>query len=398
MKAIFSNLAPLLLSFILLVRIAFFFLNPSETRSNLVGDATITGVVISEPRNTSRSQVFTLRGVEIVKARFPEIYYGDRVEIKGKIEVTENKAKVLFPQVKVSENPNGQLPFKSVYDFKRTLLELYQKLLPEPEAGLMTGILLGAKSSLDASLKQDIQNAGLTHVVVASGTNLTFVSGLVFAVALILAGRRWANLWAIPMIWIYGLMSGFEPPVVRAAIMVTFTYIARFLGRPSGTWRGLVIAVYLILLYDPEIMTDLGFQLSVAAMSGIIISGGGNLKQIVFAQVFTLPLIVGAFGRYGLLSLISNLLVLWTIPPIITVGTLAGVVGLVSPGLGRFLIIPAQFLLSYFVEVVTFFGGFSQLVLTLPQLGPTAILGIYFIMIAGYWYLYDKARTNKSLG
>ena len=153
-----------------------------------------------------------------------------------------------------------------------------------------------------------------------------------------------------------------------------------------------------MILIDPFIIADLGFELSVVAMSGIILSGnGGTVKQILFAQGATLPLIVGTFGSYGLLSLVSNLLVLWTIPPIMAVGTLAGILGLASIPLGRLVIIPAQFLLSYFVWIVTIFGNFDSLVLALPQLDRATILGIYLLMIAGYLYLYDKRRVKKFL-
>lgn len=386
----FSKIIYLVLGVILLVRTALFVLSANQTRSISEGPVILEGVVEAPPKVTGKSQQFSFQNYFIVTRPFPVVEYGDRITVKG---TTDTKAKILFPQVKISEKAKGNFVLQTIYNFKNYLVKNFQRMLPEPEAGLMAGILLGEKSALEPSLKINLANAGLTHVVAASGTNLTFLSTIIMGLAILLAGRRWGSLFAIPVIWLYAVMAGFEPAVVRAAIMVSFTFAAQFFGRETGKWRGLVIACYLMIFYDPAIIANLGFQLSVAAMSGIIAVGSkGILWETSAAQVVTLPLIITVFGRYSLLSLVANILTLWTIPWIMSFGLIAGLLNL------NLAIIPAYFLLSWFVNVVTYFGNINVLVLEANWLDPTTTIGIYLILICLYLCtkIYGPSMVRKS--
>lgn len=342
------------------------------------------------PKVTGKSQQFNFQKYFVVSGLFPAVEYGDRITVHG---ISDKKAKILFPQVKIIEKTKGNLILQAVYNFKKYLMKNFQAMLPEPQAGLMAGILLGEKSALEPSLKENLRNAGLTHVVAASGTNLTFLSTIIMSLALFIAGRRWGSLLAIPMIWLYAVMAGFEAAIVRAAIMVSFTYLAQFFGRETGKWRGLVLACYLMILFDPTIITNLGFQLSVAAMSGIIAVGSkGVLVESFAAQIATLPLIITVFGRYSLLSLVANVLTLWTIPWIMSFGLIAGLLNL------NLAIIPAQILLTWFVMVTGNFGSLNLLVLEIKQIDPTTTTGIYLILISLYLCIkiYGPSMAQKS--
>ena len=387
----FSKTIYLVLGLILLVRTGLFLLNTNQTISITEGSVTLTGLVETSPKVTGKSQSFSFQNYFIVTRPFPVVEYGDRITVTG---VSDTKAKILFPQVKIIEKAKGNFVLQVVFKFKKYLINNFQTMLPEPQAGLMAGILLGEKSALEPKLKEDLRNAGLTHVVAASGTNLTFLSTIIMGLAILLAGRRWGSLIAIPVIWLYAVMAGFEAAVIRAGIMVSFTYLAGFFGRETGKWRGLVLACYLMILYDPAIITNLGFQLSVAAMSGIIAVGSkGILWETSAAQIATLPIIITVFGRYSLLSLVANILTLWTIPWIMSFGLIAGLLG--STPLAGAAIIPAQILLTWFVTIVTFFGSQNLMVLEAKGIDPTTTIGIYFLLISVYLYIknYDQKRA-----
>jgi competence protein ComEC len=390
----FSKLFYLVLGIILLIRTAFYFLNPAQTRSLAVGEVELQGVVETVPKVTAKSRQFNFQGYLVVMNLYPPIEYGDRIIVKG---VSNKNTKVLFPLVKMVEKAKGNTILQAVYDFKNYLVKNIQKMLPEPQAGLMAGILLGEKSALEPSLKENLRNTGLTHVVAASGANLTFLSTIIIALAILIAGRRQGSLLAIPVIWLYAVMAGFDPAVVRAAIMVSFTFLAQFFGRDSGKWRGLVLACYLMILFDPAIIFNLGFQLSVAAMSGIIIADDfpirffEPIKQTLFAQIMTLPLIISIFGRYSLLSLGANLLTLWMIPWIMSFGLAAGLTG------WTLLAIPAYILLSWFVLVAAYFGKLNLLVLEVREVNPATTIGIYLLLISCYLCLkiYGPSMARK---
>lgn len=221
---------------------------------------------------------------------------------------------------------------------REKLVSVYQRQLPEPEAGLVAGVVLGHKLSLSEDFKEALVETGTIHVVVASGYNVVVVGSVVLNLLLYLMKRSRATIGAIIGMSFYALLAGGEPPVVRAVIMAGLVFWARAIGRASATWWLLFLAVWSMLMIEPGLLNSISFQLSVAATAGMIwlepwirelFEGRNKLIDFLFrtelspslaAQVTTAPLIWWYFGRLSLISPLVNVLVLPLVPMIMVLG------------------------------------------------------------------------------
>jgi competence protein ComEC len=229
---------------------------------------------------------------------------------------------------------------------------VYQKSLPEPHASLLAGLTLGSKAGLPASFWETLKKTGTAHVVVASGMNVTLVAGFLIGILVILLPRKKAIPLALAGVWTYSLLSGFDAPIVRAAIMGSVTFIAQALGRLQAASRALFLSAALMLIIKPDWITDLGFILSFVATASLMLFERKIASLIRFvpgifreglstslaAQIGVAPILFATFGQFSLLSPIINALVLWTIAPITIIGGIGGIIGLASITAGKAII------------------------------------------------------------
>lgn len=245
------------------------------------------------------------------------------------------------------------------------------QFLPSPQAELLSGILLGNKKDLPGHLKLALRDSSTLHIVVVSGQNLTFVAGIfMFTLAGIL-NRRLAIIISLGAILFYTLLTGAQVPVVRAAIMGSLGFGAQFFGRVSdGIWF-LMFAAGSMLLFNPFWITDLSFQLSFLATLGVIVAAPILEKQLQFlprfisqdlaittgAQLLVMPIIAQNFHQLSLVGLFANLLIGWTIPIVMILGTLMLFLGQVFSFLGQVIAFATLAFLTYFIYIVEFFAS-----------------------------------------
>ena len=340
----------------------------------------ITATLREEPQAYSNSQRFTLAGIKIRTERFPEYHWGDSLVVTGEVKVVQRNR--FFREYWLDWPEISYLPlfprfspiipaslFSPVFSLKSRLVSIYRVSLPEPHASLLAGIVLGEKSALPSAFWRALKKTGTLHIVVASGSNITFLAGFLMGILPLLFSRRLAYIVTSALIWFYVVLAGAEVPIFRAGIMGTIAFFGMSLGKMREAIRGLLIAATALLLIRPLSLFNLGFQLSFAATLGIIMFGSRNwgvleklpkglvesLKTTLSAQVFTAPIIILAFGAFPLLSPLANILVYWTIPPIMGLGAAAGILGLLGESLGKMFCLLVYPLLEYFVRVVEFF-------------------------------------------
>ena len=255
-----------------------------------------------------------------------------------------------------------------------------RRALPEPEAGLAAGILIGLRERVDRDLAADFATAGASHVVAISGWNIAIVAGLVGAV---LRGRprRLVAIVVGATIAAYMVAAGASPSVVRAAVMAAVVLGARESGRAGQAAPALGMAAALLLLADPAMIEDAGFRLSVMATAGLLAwatpfgarigrLGGGrvpgwlaeSLGITLAAQAATLPDVLATFGRLSLVSPAVNLAVV----PLVPVAMAGGVVAMVAgaavgfgapPLVGTIAGLPGWLLLHLMVAAVRIGAG-----------------------------------------
>jgi competence protein ComEC len=222
-------------------------------------------------------------------------------------------------------------------------------LVPEPESGILLGIVLGERAGVSRGLANAFAVSGTTHLLAISGFNMTLVGT---AVALALRGRvRPVTRAAVTVAAIvaYSLLVGLAPSVMRAALMASVGSCGLASGRRAATANALCVAVTAMLFADPAAITDLGFLLSASATAGLVLwqaplaarfaSLPGAIREglatTLAASAPTLPIVAAAFGRVSLVSPVANLVAVPLFPPLMLTGAAASLLGALSLDLAR---------------------------------------------------------------
>ncbi len=239
-----------------------------------------------------------------------------------------------------------------------------QSVLPEPHASLAVGILLGVKRNMPRDFYEQLVHTGTLHIVAASGYNVSVVSGAVIGVLARLVGQRVGVLLGIVSIMIYVILAGSSASIVRAGVMGCLSLIGIVLGRQRDARHLLWIAVFVMLMFKPRLITDVGFLLSVSATVGVLYVGEILKSQILkfsnwkwiqdylvptlAATIATAPIIWWHFGRLSLIGVLVNMLILPVVPVIMLLSALAVVISPIS----YLLYVP----LWWMVMVIRWFG------------------------------------------
>jgi len=236
---------------------------------------------------------------------------------------------------------------------------LINSLLPEPHAGLLSGILFGTKMTLSDQLKNALQITGTLHIIALSGTNITILTGIFFGTFVRILPRWISSIATVGVISAFVWFVGPTPSIVRAAIMGCITLLAPLTGRVAIGWITWGTAIGIMLFFHPSWIQEVSFQLSALASLGMILFGkkGKNMFEdelitTLSAQVFTIPLILFTFGRISLVSPLTNVLIGWTIPIITVLGLFVCVAALFWMSLAQ---VSAWFLwvfLEFLIRVV----------------------------------------------
>lgn len=352
------------LIFILSIRLIIFY-----TLKSTYPDGTkfrITDKVTSEPIRYSKAQYLKLQGFKIYLPPFPELSYGDKVVIEGEVFNDPEKAGINLRKVKLVKVEEAD---SLLYLFRERLIAFYSSVLPQPHSALISGVTLGSKSSIPPKFWESLKKSGTAHIVVASGMNVALVSGFLMGIMTIYFRRRNAIPLAIAGTWIYALMSGFDAPIIRAAIMGSLVFTTEILGRVSTALKLLLITAVGMLIFKPEWLTDLGFLLSFFATASLLLlekkvyrllkfvpEGLGifkkDLSTSLTAQIGVAPILFATFGQFSPLSPLINALILWTIVPMTILGMVGGLLGLIFEPAGTFVLWLVYPLTSWFIGII----------------------------------------------
>lgn len=322
--------------------------------------------------------------------RYPIVVPGDRVVLEGAIRPRPDSpygeylarigAAGTLTARTIEVLPAPSDPGRELERLRRDAAEALARVLPEPEAGLAAGILIGLRDRVDRDLAAAFTTAGVSHVVAISGWNIAIVAAAVAALAGRL-GRRRRSMVTVLAIVAYVAFAGASASVVRAAAMAGVVLLARESGRAGRASAALGWAATLLLVSDPKLIGDAGFQLSSLATAGLIAwatplteriesLGHGHVPRwlaeslgvSLAAQAATLPIVLVSFGRLAILSPVVNLFVVPLVAPAMAVGILALLGGLaamagVPPVVGAVMAAPGWVVLRILVALVEVAAG-----------------------------------------
>lgn len=345
-------------------------------------------------QNFSTGDILEFRCATIVPEPFNGFDYAAYLESRG-IYAVCYQPEELVVQGKVAWNIGDAL-----LSLRLAMIDRLGKIFPEPHAAFMSGILFGGSQGLSQDMKGDFSKTGLSHVMAASGYNVSIFSQILLLLLMrSTLGRRRAIIVSGLLVILYIFLAGATPPVIRAGIMGVTVMLGTWMGRTPHAGNLLLLSAFLMMIFNPHLVTDVGFQLSFGATAGLMLLGswfGERLKFIpegfglrescsasLAAISATLPIMLWHFGSTSLIAPLVNLLILPWIPFLMLLGGVALGIGWLSIPFGALVAVPASALSSFVLLLVTWFGSLSFASVTLPK-NLSAILALaVFVFLLG---------------
>lgn len=310
-------------------------------------------------------------------------------------------------------------PERSFFEFRKWIRTRLSKYLDNAETGLLLGLLAGDRSGIPDALRSDFQRSGLVHVLAISGFHVVLLAGMlmIFLKATHLPHRT-VRIIAILLLLVYIPVTGGSPAVRRAVIMFAVPQIGAIFQRQPNTLNSLGVALLLLILPEPNVIWNPGFQLSVAATAGILIGGPINPLQhlpeslktnklwskiqsfildptyvTLCATLSTAPFLIHHFKTLSPFAWLGNIVVV----PAISMGMQAGLFGLLFPidFVRQYFCYAAGFFLKLANLLTKFLSDSAQASTTVGPFGPSVLLlfGFLILLIP----LYRKNRLAKKI-
>ena len=293
-------------------------------------------------------------------------------------------------------------------NFRNYFSERSEYLLPQPQAALLSGMVLGIKEDLPWNFSQALRKTSTIHIVVVSGQNLTMLAGMLLGFSSLI-GRKKAIMLALITVFIYTLLSGIQIPVIRAFIMFFFASLASFFDREDESIWILILTGLLMLIYEPNWLLSISFQLSFLATVGVVVVAPEIVKIFkkvpdilredfavsLAAQALVWPIIAINFNQASLYGVLTNTLILWTVPLIMISGLIVLILSFILFPLAQILAQIPGILLTYFVAVVELSNKLGGSIYVYPQ-NVFIWLGYYILVFSIFLSVKKYNQVDKS--
>jgi competence protein ComEC len=414
------------------------------------GDLLLQGVVVDDPKRAEDGQraliaaervavggkTRPVEGLLLVKLPvYPERRYGDRLQLTGALTtpreadrpgefdyrqylVRKRIFSLIEPKtVRLLGQNNGSPFWSGLLSLRDRARRVLLRELPEPQASLAVGILLGLQSSIPDDVSATFSVTGTSHILVISGWNISIIAAALYTAAESLRISKRKAFWAILItIWLYTFFVGASPTVIRAAVMGTIVVVGQRLERRAHAWTTIFAACWAMTLWDPQTLWDLGFQLSAMATASLFAYGKGTealllktplrigwldwareaLTATLAAQILALPLILYNFGNLSIIAPLANVILLPMVPYAMLFGAVALVGGLVWLPLGQWLAMVAYLFLAWLTEGARLFAEMPYAAVQLPPFPLWLLLGYYAIVVGGWLWNVSLERESST--
>ncbi|MEK7280729.1 MAG: ComEC/Rec2 family competence protein, partial [Chloroflexota bacterium] len=327
--------------------------------------------------------------------------YGAWLTISGEMESLaetgpSSDVSVLFfyPKAELLASGQGGL-METIHSLRLRLASVLAQALPQPQAALAQGVLLGLREDIPKKLSDSFIQSGTTHLLAISGLNISIFLGIMLSLGAWALGRQrpYYLILAFFGLWLYILLSGLNPPVIRAGIMGSLLLVGLWLGRPGASLTALAFAAALMTGIEPGLLYQVSFQLSFAATGGLILLSpyfqawgrrvflpqpvNDALAYSLGAIIASYPLVVYHFHILSIAGLPATLIAMPVLAPIILLSALMAVVGLFFPFLAQIIGWLDWLFLSYLQGVATTFASLPQAFIRVKEVSSAWLLVYY---------------------
>ncbi|MFA5099171.1 MAG: ComEC/Rec2 family competence protein [Candidatus Paceibacterota bacterium] len=388
------------------------------------------GLVINDPmRGEWQDLVIKLvppysGNISVKLPLYPSFKYGDLINFSGKIEKPpadeyadylkkENiSGTAAFLKTELIAENKGSKIKSILFGLKNKTVENLQKILPAESAAFMSGIILGERAEFSKELKTAMANSGTTHLVALSGYNISVIGlaiGVMFGYFL---SRRWTFVLSVLVIFVFVLMTGAEASVVRAAVMGSILLLAKQVGRIYSFRNAITLAAFFMILENPRVLNfDVGFQLSFAALLGLVYLAPALEKALCLnkendffgvkenflnsfsAQLAVAPLLVSYFGNFSLIAVISNILILTFMPITMALGFISAGLGFISYYFSLVFGWFVNLFLAYELFIIKFFGSLDILKINFSG---AALFVICYVILVSFVFWVNRANLKSK--
>jgi len=374
----------------------------------------------------------------LIVPRVSTYKYGDRLQVTGEMETPPQLndfdyrgylahqgiySTILYPDIEIEARGLGFKPLSLIYELRASLAQTLARALPEPQASLAQGIILGIRENIPPSVKNDFARTGTAHLLAISGLHLGIVAGIMLSLGIWLFGRRYyLYVWlAMATIWLYALLTGMHPPMVRGAIMATLFLTAELLGRQRSAITALTFAAAIMVGISPYILGDAAFQLSFLAMAGLVFlfpsfrslgrraiskfigeegaivaaaTFAGNSLSVTMAAIIAVwPVVAYYFGIISFAGPLATFLLLPALPAVILVGAASGVIGLIFLLAGQAIGWLAWLFLSYMLVIASWLASSPLAFIEVDPIAPVW-LWLYYAGLTAAIILGRKLKVD----
>lgn len=405
----------------------------------------LTGIVIS---NKEEKQYYNKYKIEakiqnknfrfyIMTDKKINLEYGDKIKLNGEYKIPEVQRNyngfdyskylkqlkiygtIKCSKIEVLDKKQANKMFQISNQMVTKVIDNTKNILDEETSSILLGLVLGYKTDIDETTQENFKNASMAHVLAVSGMHVAYVIlgiNIVFKRAL---GKRNTYILSIFILIFYMFITNFAPSVTRAGIMGILMLFSKIVYRKNDIYTAIAISLFLILIYNPFLILNVGLQLSYGGVLGIIIFNKSITKMLenikiknkvykykikpkiqkvldkvkeivsvsISVQLFILPILLENMNTFTPYFLISNLILSVVVGPIVIISFLFVIVILLNANVAN--------VLSYIVNVgikililISNIGKMQFSKIYIPTLSLFSII-LYYIVLAAMLYIFN---------
>ena len=291
----------------------------------------------------------------------------------------------------------------SILAFKHDIVDKMKQVFPEPHASFLFGLVFGGNVGLDKDVQNDFAKTGTSHILAASGFNVSLFTFVFFGFIIQYLGKKRGAIATGFLLIAYVIMAGATAAVVRAAVFGAVMLIGSVIGRRTYLLNVLLFTASLMLFWNPRwLLDDVGFQLSFVAFVAIIYVAPKLEEHLLFvpehfgirdalagsvsAIVLTLPIMLWQFGAVSIVAPFANVFVLPLVPFLMLYTIAILPFAWLSISVAKIVALPSLFGSQYILGIISVFASPSFASVSVPFARVSAIVTAILLIAASIAY------------